>query len=217
MKKLFVFASVCCALALAMMSCIEDRVFGSGSILTEKRTITTPFKEIRIKNSMDVTIKQGDSLSVEVKDYGNLLPYITTRVSGNTLIIDSDAWIRHSVGVVMITLPTLTGVEVDGSGNISTVGNFTFNDLSLIVDGSSNFSLAGSCKTLTAKIYGSGSIHAFDMPTETANVSVSGSGALKLNVLRTLDVAISGSGDVMYKGDPSVTSRITGSGRVYKY
>ncbi len=217
MKKLFVLASVCCALALTMSGCLKDRVYGSGSILTEKRIMTSSFKEIRIKNSMDVIVKQGDSLSVEVKDYSNLLPYITTRVSGNTLIIDNDDWIIHSVGVVMITMPTLTGVDIVGSGNVSTSGNFTFNDLSLIVSGSGNFSLAGFCKTLNAKVYGSGTIRAFDMPTETATVLVSGSGDLQLNVTRSLDVNITGSGDVTYKGNPSVSSRVSGSGGVHKY
>jgi Putative auto-transporter adhesin, head GIN domain len=166
---------------------------------------------------MDVTLKQGDSLSVEVRNYTNLLPYIETKVVGNTLVIDNDGWLSHSDGVVMITIPTLSSVDLVGSGNINTVGTFNFNDLGIYIGGSGDFSLSGTCKNLNTKITGSGEIHAFNLPTDNVNVVLAGSGNLKLNVLRSLDVSITGSGDVIYKGNPSVNMRVTGSGQVRRY
>jgi hypothetical protein len=111
-------------------------------------------------------------------------------------------------------MPKLSNIEMSGSGDIGTVGNFQFDDLSLLISGSGNFSFAGSAKNMNAKISGSGNIHTFDMPTENATVKITGSGDMQINVTRQLDATISGSGDIVYKGTPSVSSRVTGSGRV---
>ena len=223
MKKLFaspilvaVFAVV---LGVGSTGCFKDRVVGSGTIVTENRIMNGDFKEIRIECSANILVKQGDSIRVSVKDYANIIPYLQTKIVGNALVIDYDknAWISNSAGEVTVTLPKLTNVELTGSGDVGTIGNFRFDDLSLIISGSGNFSFAGVCKNLNAKVSGSGDIRAFDLPTEVANVRISGSGNMQLNVSRTLDATISGSGDIIYKGNPSVSTNITGSGRVRKF
>lgn len=219
MKKLFALPILVAVFALGLTGCFKDRVVGSGSIVTENRTMNGDFKEIRIECSANVLVKQGDSIRVSVKDYANIIPYLETKIVGNALVIDYDknAWISNSAGEVTVTLPKLTNVELTGSGDVGTIGNFRFDDLSLIISGSGDFSFAGSCKNLNAKVSGSGDIRAFDLPTEVANVRISGSGNMQLNVSRTLDATISGSGDIIYKGNPSVTTSISGSGRVRKF
>jgi hypothetical protein len=219
MKKFFALPILITLFAVSLTGCFKERIVGSGSIISENRTIRSAFKEIRIEGSMNVLVKQGDSIRVSAKDYGNVLPYLETNVIGNTLVITyaNDTWINNTQGEVTVTLPTLTGVELSGSGNVGTIDNFRFTDLSLIISGSGNFSFAGSCKNMNAKVSGSGDIRAFDLPTEVANVRISGSGNMQLNVSRTLDASISGSGDIVYKGNPSVTTNISGSGRVRKF
>ena len=219
MKKFFVF-SVLCTFLLSMSSCIPDRITGSGSITSENRTVSsTNFTEIRIEGSMNVNVKQGDSVKIVARDYANLLPYLETRVSGNTLVITyrDNTWLNNTQGEVMVTMPKLTNVELSGSGDVGTIGAFSFTDLGMLLSGSGNFSFSGSAKNLNAKISGSGNIRAFDMPTENATVKISGSGNIQVNVTRLLDATISGSGDIVYKGTPSVNSSVTGSGRVKKF
>lgn len=220
MKKLFAFPILIAVLAVAMTGCFKDHLIGSGSIVSENRTFTSNFKEIRIEGSMNVLIKQGDSIRVSAKDYSNIIPYLETKIVGNTLVIkyEDKAWITNSAGEVTVTLPTLTNVELTGSGDVGTIGNFNFTDLSMLISGSGNFSFVGACKNLNAKISGSGDIRAFDLPTEVVNARISGSGNMQLNVTRTLDATISGSGDIIYKGTPTtVTKSISGSGSVRKF
>lgn len=220
MKKLFACPILIAVFAVAMTGCVKDHLIGSGSIVTENRTMNGTFKEIRIEGSMDVLVKQGDSIRVSVKDYGNIMPYIETKIVGNALVIkhQDNAWITNSAGEVTVTLPTLTNVELSGSGDVGTIGNFNFTDLSLFISGSGNFSFAGTCKKMNAKVSGSGDIRAFDLPTEVVTARISGSGNMQLNVSQTLDATISGSGDIIYKGAPTtVTKSISGSGSVRKF
>ena len=219
MKKFFVF-SVLCTFLLSMSSCIPDKITGSGSITSENRTVSsTSFTEIRIEGSMNVNVKQGDSVKIVARDYANLLPYLETRVSGNTLVIAyrDNTWLNNTQGEVTVTMPKLTNVELSGSGDVGTIGAFNFTDLGLSISGSGNFSFSGSAKNLNAKISGSGNVRAFDMPTENATVKISGSGNVQVNATRLLDATISGSGDIVYKGTPSVNTSVTGSGRVKKF
>ena len=164
---------------------------------------------------MNVLLKQGDSIRVSAKDYSNIIPYLETKIASNALVIKHEdrAWISNSAGEVTVTLPTLTNVELTGSGDFGTIGNFNFTDLSLLISGSGNFSFVGVCKNLNAKISGSSDIRAFDLPTEAINARISSSGDMQFNVSRTLDATISGSGDIIHKGAPTtVTKSISGSG-----
>jgi hypothetical protein len=219
MKKFFVF-SIFCTLIVSMNSCVADRIVGSGTITSENRIVSnTNFTEIRVEGSMNVNIKQGDSVKIVAKDFANLLPYLETRIVGNTLVIEyrDHSWISNSQGEVTVTMPKLSSVELSGSGNIGTIGSYRFDDLSLLISGSGNFSFVGSAKNMNAKITGSGNIRTFDMPTENATVKISGSGDMQVNVTRQLDATITGSGDIVYKGTPSVNTSITGSGKVRRF
>ena len=203
---------------LILSGCIKEYVSGSGAIVSENRNINGTFTAIQVKGSIDVQIKQGDSTKVVVKDYENLLLYLETRLVGNTLIIEyNDAWVNRSAGQVTLTVPRIVDIDASGSSNIGTVGNFNFTDLSINISGSSDMFLAGSAKNMNVKISGSGDIRAFEMPADSVKMTISGSGSGQLNVRKLLDVNISGSGDLIYKGDPSVSSRVTGSGRVRRF
>lgn len=219
MKKLLNFG-VLFSIALFFNSCFVDRISGSGRIISESRTVNNPnFTEIRMEGSMDVLIKQGDSVKIVAKDFENILSYIETRVVGNALVITyrDHTWLTNTAGEVTVTLPKLTNVELTGSGNIGTVGSFNFDDIGMLISGSGDFSFAGTAKNLNAKVSGSGDIRAYNLICDTAKVKISGSGDMQLNVLRQLDATISGSGDIVYKGTPSVNTSVTGSGRVRKF
>jgi len=65
-------------------------------------------------------------------------------------------------------------------------------------------------------VSGSGEVDALQCPAKTAEVHVSGSGTVRLNVSDALEAHISGSGDVWYEGSPSLDTHISGSGHVRK-
>ena len=55
---------------------------------------------------------------------------------------------------------------------------------------------------------------AIDFPTDIVDVKISGSGNCWVNSVKNLIVRLSGSGNVIYRGNPSVDSIISGSGKV---
>jgi Putative auto-transporter adhesin, head GIN domain len=200
-------------------SCVPDITTGSGSIVTETRSVNTSFKEIRVEGPMNCFVKQGDSVKIVAKDFANLLPMLETKVIGSTLVIKytDNTWVKNSAGEVTVTLPQVTLLEMTGSGDMGTIGSFRFNDLSLLISGSGDFSLAGSAKKVNAKISGSGDIRAFDMPCDTATIRITGSGNVETAVNKNLDATITGSGNITYKGSPAVSTSVTGSGRIRKF
>lgn len=215
MKK-FIFLPL---LGLILLTgCIKEFVSGSGAIISEKRTISGRITAIQVEGSINVRVQQGDSTQLSVKDYENLLLYLDTRIVGTTLVVEyRDAWVRHTAGEITLVVPQLSDITIEGSSDVSTIGNFNFEDLSINISGSGSAFLAGTAKNTHIKISGSGDIRAFEMPTDNSKIIISGSGAAQLNVKKQLDINISGSGDLIYKGDPSVSSRISGSGKVRKF
>jgi hypothetical protein len=68
------------------------------------------------------------------------------------------------------------------------------------------------------KISGSGDVKAFGFDAKKADITISGSGNVEVNVAESLEVVISGSGNILYKGSPAViNSQISGSGKLIKH
>jgi Putative auto-transporter adhesin, head GIN domain len=218
MKKQFFIPVLCAILSLSLTSCIKESIDGNGNLITEKRTISAKFTAIRLQSTANVVLKQGSPVSVEVTSSSNILSAITTNVVGNTLVIDTEgSIITNAATEVTITVPNLAEIIASSTGDISTEGNFIFNDLIVAVSGTGDIKLAGTCKNMTVKSTGLGDIEAFDMPADMVVATLSSMGNLKTTVKNILNVTISGSGDVFYKGNPTLLTRITGSGDIKKY
>jgi Putative auto-transporter adhesin, head GIN domain len=204
---------------IALTGCFKERLVGEGTTTSEKRSMVGTFTEIRLEGSADVKVRQGDSIEVTVKDFPNLLPFIRTTISGNTLIVDiqSNTQISNSVAEVTVTLPKLTGLEISGSGDIAATNNLTCEDLSVTISGSGDISLLGQAKKMNVKVSGSGDVATFNFICDDINATLTGSGDIDLNVMKTLSATLSGSGDITYKGMPTVNAQVTGSGRVKKF
>ena len=204
---------------VAFSSCTRDRVTGNGSITTQDRPVSN-FTKITAKGSTDAFIVKGNTFKVQVKGSDNLVPYFETRVVNGTLNLgfENDVNVRHDDIQVFVTMPVLTGLKTQGSGNISASGNFTDNaDFETVIAGSGNITIEqGSARNFSTDISGSGDVHAFGFNAENANIKVSGSGNSRITASNQLDVRIAGSGNVYYKGSPQVSVKISGSGSVIK-
>ncbi len=194
-----------------------NRIKGSGSVETETRSLSG-ITAIELRNSTRVHIVQGNSQEVAVKAYGNLLPYLETRVEGQTLIITykdhTNVWNDNSE--VFLTLPALESISVSGSGNMDVSGAFESPGFKVTVSGSSNIKMqGGSADNYTVEISGSGNINGYGFKTRNANVNISGSGNVQVYASESLKANVSGSGNVRYQGaPPSIKSVVTGSGNV---
>jgi hypothetical protein len=205
---------VLCLAAITINNCDVNAVSGSGVSKTESRSVGS-FSKIELSGSPDVEVAVGSPMSVSVTADDNILPLVETKVSGDTLDIDSKGSYNTHIGVtVKITAPTLEGVSVSGSGNIHVTG-LKGDEMEAGITGSGNVDLSGAVGRLKAHITGSGDLKANDLSAKHVKVSVTGSGDATIQATEELDASVTGSGDVHYSGNPpEVRKNVIGSGDV---
>jgi len=214
----------------------RNRLKGEGPTVSESRSVAA-FSGLDLNIDADVYLTQGTEQSVRVEGQRNMLDILRTDVRDGRLSIKFDYrgnLESHDAIRVYITLPTLTSVSVSGSGQVQGEGLWGVQDLSLNVNGSGginfpqlgardlrtsiagfgNVRLGGDVRRHRLEINGSGEVNAFELTQATADVRISGSGNTRLHVTQALDATINGSGTVYYRGQPTVTPRVSGSGRV---
>jgi len=86
------------------------------------------------------------------------------------------------------------------------------------VSGSGDIKIEGSMRTNFLKSYvsGSGTTDLSSIWTNIAELEIPGSGSIKVNVYEELKANMTGSGDVYYSGNPTISSRIKGTGKLIK-
>jgi hypothetical protein len=214
-----------------MTGCIQ----GSGEIREESRA-WAPVRAIDVRGSEDIDLSHGAG-SIRVTTDDNLLRYVSTRIEGDTLIIEETTSIWPTDGIrVDVVLPTdpaelslsgsgslkwsgptpldSDGVALDISGSGSLGLSLTATTVDVSVSGSGSARLDGRAKQATVVVSGSGGVDAFDLDVESAEATVSGSGSIQLSVAAQLEANVSGSGSIVYRGTPTVDSRSSGSGSV---
>ena len=106
-------------------------------------------------------------------------------------------------------------VKLSGSGDLKLDVKTT--DFEANLSGSGDVVLTGNSDNFTSKISGSGDVVAVDLFTKKANLTISGSGDMKINCTQSLYARVSGSGDIGYKGNPeSKDTKVSGSGEISK-
>ncbi|MCD6249395.1 MAG: DUF2807 domain-containing protein [candidate division Zixibacteria bacterium] len=193
---------------------------GSGDVITEQRSVTS-FERIHLECSADLLITVGSELSVSVTTDDNLQDNIITEVvSLRTLLIDSKDSFRTRRGVLVeITVPELTLIEVDGSGDVEITGlnNRTFE---VELDGSGNIELGGKINELNIELQGSGQIVVNHLTSEMVNIRSQGSGDIEIRgQTEQLEISMRGSGDIDARRlkATDVFIRIHGSGDAEVY
>jgi hypothetical protein len=191
------------------------RVVGSGHTASEARPVRD-FDEVVLSGSgtLDITQTGEESLVIQADD--NILPLLTSEVSGQRLTLGTKSNTSISTRspiVYRLTVKHLGGLTVSGSGDATATG-ITSPSLAVRISGSGDVTLAGTADSVTVTISGSGAYRGGDFTTQTATVSVTGSGGARVNASEQLTVRVSGSGSVEYSGNPAVTQRISGSGSV---
>jgi hypothetical protein len=205
---------ILCVGLISIGSCNPNAIHGSGTAKTEARAVGS-FSKIDLAGAPDVEVTVGPAASVAVTADDNLLPFIETTVDGETLKIDSKHSYSTSMGVkVKITVPTLNGVSVFGSGNIRATG-LKDGEMEASVTGSGDVTLSGAVERLRAHIVGSGDLRAGDLAAKIVTVGVTGSGDAAVRATEQLDASVTGSGNVRYAGKPThVGKSVTGSGEI---
>jgi hypothetical protein len=218
--RAFAFAIV---LAAATSSACADVVIGNGKVEAERRTVPA-FSSISVGGSGTLKVHRGGQRLTITSD-SNILPYVTTEVSGSELKIGlkpMTSITRMTKLEFDVSLPELEGVEISGSGSAfvdafdgddfkarlsgsgSMKASLDYEKAALSASGSGGFDVEGDFGSLDLRLTGSGE----------ADITISGSGNVEIRASEKLAASLSGSGEVRYWGDPRVEQRVSGSGRV---
>jgi len=218
---------------------VGPTVRGSGNVATQTRDVND-FTAIELDYPAQVTVAQGNSVSVKIEAEDNVLPGLQTRVQNNRLEIFykvADGDYVNPTRAVKITIVvkdlnemdfgsagelTINGLETDDLDiSLSGAGNLKVNDLaakkfSVDLSGAGSIAINGEADDFDLNISGFGSFNGKDLQTNTASVNLSGAGSATMWVEDELDANVSGVGSVNYYGSPKVIQQVSGVGSISK-
>lgn len=200
---------------LVLAACSVTR--GSGQLATESRQVSG-FTKVELTGAGDLTIEQTGSESLTISAEDNLLPRLTSEVSGDTLVLGEEpntSIVPTKPITYSLTVKDLNGLAVSGSGNIS-VPKLSATALNTKISGSGAITVNGTAVDQDLEISGSGRYQAEQLTSKTVKAQISGSGTANVLATDLLDVKISGSGSLTHTGNPQVTQEISGSGKLIK-
>ncbi len=214
----------------------QERITGNGDVKKEVRDVTG-FSGIAIGGSGHVYLVQGNTESVQIEAESNLLPYIVSDVEDHNLSIHYKKGYNLKTNKpinIYVTVKNIDYIGASGGVSVAATEGIKTDRLKIDASGSLRLNMKLEAKSLDAQfsgsvearitgtleearydISGSANVSAPGLQTASADIIISGSGDLDLAVAKDLDVSISGSGKVHYKGSPTITKHISGSGRIY--
>jgi hypothetical protein len=238
-----VIASIAVSAILAWLSLTRGGV-APVRAPASKHLELAPFHELEVGGAADVVLVQGDREAIDVEAEGRAT--VAADVAKGRLVVrsaDRRRWWNRMFGhdgsqspTITVHLRNLDALLLTGTVKVvapqlktSTLriaasggASLTIDDLratTLRVDGSGALKaeLAGRVDDEHVSISGAGSYHAERLQATNATVSVSGVGKVIVHAERTLRASISGAGLIEYVGDPEVTERVSGVGRVRRH
>lgn len=175
------------------------QIKGNGNI----KTISIPasgVEEIEMELYARVIIDAGASEEIVITAEENILPFISSEVNNGTLLIEQKEWIKPSQRILIkVGAPYIRKILV-GVHETVYVKNLNSEEIELIApigrieaEGNSEMLIANSKK---------GTIDASGLVTQNANVTITGSGKVSVNVANTLKQDLSSNARLDYVNEP---------------
>lgn len=225
------------SIVLAVVMLLAMQATRAQSTYSETRDVTG-FTKVGFAVAGEVFIDLGSRYSVVLEGDKNYISDIETKVNGKELRIKRDKWFdmgNHKV-IVRITMPSLEGLSVSGSGKVTVndplregdldigisgsgkayLGEVALDKIDCAISGSGNLNISGNgtVDQLEVNISGSGDYVGKSTRVRSMDAHISGSGSCDCNVTEVLRAAISGSGNIYYSGNPKIDASISGSGKL---
>lgn len=216
MKKIFLLFAIV-FITLVLCSCDEitnkDCTKGSKNIVYENRVIPG-YNSIITECGGNYYISQEENDTLIIQTDDNIVPLIHTSLYKEILKIESES-ICPTILNFRAYMKIISRLSLGGSGNIVAADTLHTDNLDIDIDGSGTVDLFGTCKYYTISLNGSGNIELLNFISDSANVTINGSGNIRVNATKYLYAYINGSGNIYYKGNPTVKNiKINGSGQI---
>ena len=173
------------------------------------------FSRLDLAGSNNVTVVVGKPQSVVVHADSNLISHVTTQVVAGTLVIgNTGSFSARTPMSVVVSVPSLTTLNLSGAGQISVAG-IDVPRLTVTISGSGLMYATGTATRLDVTVSGSGEAQLSQLSAREVHAVVTGSGLIQVSATASLDAAVPGTGAIVYSGNPSqVTTSITGTGAI---
>ena len=207
-------------------------VLDRGPQRTEDREISA-VAAVELATSGSLILRTGDTPSLQITAGENVLEHLTSEVSDDRLVLDSDGSFGN-LGEVRyeLVLPDARELELSGSGTVRAdapsavtaltlsgsgemhVDGLASDSLAVELSGSGQVTVAGEVTAQRVSLDGSGNYDGRELDSRDAEVTIGGSGTADVTASGTLHAVVGGSGTIRYGGGASVTTEIDGSGTV---
>ncbi|WP_419193391.1 GIN domain-containing protein [Kolteria novifilia] len=205
---------LCCLIALlgSLAGCGQFQE-GSGNRVT--RTVDVgQFSALALQGSGRLRLEAGKDPSVSLTIDDNLVDQVKAHVAESQLVVELPRNTRSPKGLeVVVTVPTMKRVTLDGAWDAH-IDGIHGDFFTLVIDGAGKAQGKGVVDHVELNINGSGEVFLHELVGSNVNVKISGSGRAGVHAVMNLTASIVGSGSIEYRGEPKITKRITGSGRI---
>jgi hypothetical protein len=221
MKKLSALSLFAGVASIWLCSCVfaGPSVWGSGTAAKETRNAGGATK-VALEGSGELIVTQGSANALTVECDDNIMQYVETSVSGDTLTLGiRDGYSIREITPLRfrLTLANPRRITVSGSGN-ATASALNSDSLDFAVSGSGDIK-AGPCSAprMTVSVSGSGNIDLSGCEADRFVATVTGSGGVSCEgSAKDATVTLSGSGEFRGSGFSSSGANVktTGSGTI---
>jgi hypothetical protein len=221
-------------LAMALCMGLGALAQSNASTASKKEVKAEGFTEINATSAIEVIVSIGASEGVTFEAEEEALSKLKAEVKNGELRLFVDGSLQNSGKMkAFVTAKSLSELEVSGAASIDVRTPITCDKMELeasgaghinlditakdiIVDatGASQIKIKGSTTNLKARASGAASLKAEELKAQSVDVTASGAGSAKVNVIESLNANASGAGSVTYIGEPKkskVNARSAGS------
>ncbi len=208
----------------------HETIYGSGNIVTDQREIGD-FTGLKVSSGIDVIIRQGTDISLELEADDNLHDVIITEVVDNTLKIYTKKNIRKAKSKkIFLQYRDLNTIRISSAGDVtgentlqtdildidlSSAGDLDLDvqaeRISCDISSSGDARLSGNTDVLIASLSSAGDLHAYDLIARKVDVSCSSAGDARVYGTEEFNLRSSSAGSIYYKGDGNLVNKHTSS------
>tara|TARA_R110000868_G_scaffold210193_2_gene460216 strand:+ start:2009 stop:2695 length:687 start_codon:yes stop_codon:yes gene_type:complete len=203
-------------LAATLTGCGREKVTGTGTEKQEVRN-TAEFTGLNVNGNYAIAGSIASPQKVVIGSNENILPYITSSVSSDVLMIDQKSSVELTPTVeqkIWFFTNEFNSLTLTGASQFQFLGLKT-DKLNISLTGSHRLIFTGTAGNLHIVVHGNSDIDAKKLLVENADIEINGDSTVLLNPTKTLKVTINGNGKVVYYNkEPKIEKIINGSGQV---
>ncbi|MCC8174625.1 MAG: DUF2807 domain-containing protein [Odoribacter sp.] len=215
----------------------KRKIKGSGVVAKEERSVSS-FNKLETSTAINVTLTKGNNIEVIVEADDNIVPYISTKVKREKLIIEIDGP-NNGIDVkspmkVYVTVPEITEVSAGSASSVKSDDlwvtsrlkldvssaakvelEVSVKELEVEVSSAAHLDLSGKAGNMDCEVSSTGKLNAETLEVNSAKVEASSMGSAKIWVTDNISYEVSSMGSLQVKGSPQVKkSDVSSMGKI---